>query len=97
MSRLLNFRNRGVSCQSALSAIPVAGINTGMIHPILARLRALTLYLSDTGHRRFVSTVAAMLATYAVGYALDAEKVALGIEIVLGGLAGGWSPRPSDV
>lgn len=66
-----------------------------MWNTIKAKLRAITLYLSDTGHRRFVATVTAMVATYALGQALDAEQVALAIEIALGGLGAYWK-APSD-
>lgn len=62
-----------------------------MIPTLKARLKAIIAYLGDAAHRRFVATLVALLATHLLGEALDADRVALFLEIAIGGLAGGWS------
>lgn len=62
-----------------------------MLQTIKLRARAIVDYLSVAAHRRFVATIVALATTHIVGRALDAESVAIGIEIVIGGLGGAWS------
>ena len=50
-------------------------------------------YLGDAAHRRFVATIAALLATHMLGKAFDADQLALYLEIGIGGLSGAWSSR----
>lgn len=60
---------------------------------IKAAPKAALAYLGDAAHRRFVATVVALAATHVVGTALDADQLALYLEIGIGGLGGAWSSR----
>lgn len=64
---------------------------------LLSKAKGLALsglaYLGDAAHRRFVATVAALVATHLLGKALDADQLALYLEIGIGGLSGAWSSR----
>ncbi|GAA0456821.1 MULTISPECIES: hypothetical protein [Sphingomonas] len=68
-----------------------------MITPLKSRLKAVVAYLGDAAHRRFVATLVALLATHLLGEALDADRVALIIEIAIGGLAGSWSATTPQI
>ncbi|MYL98399.1 hypothetical protein GR702_11555 [Novosphingobium sp. FGD1] len=48
-------------------------------------------YLGDAAHRRFVAVIAALGTTHLLGWALDADQIALAIEIVIGGVGGAWT------
>ena len=64
---------------------------------LLSKPKALALsalqYLGDAAHRRFVATVVAIVAAHLLGKALDADQLALYLEIGIGGLSGAWSSR----
>lgn len=65
------------------------------------RLKALpaTLvnYLGDAAHRRFTAVAVALAATHFLGKELNADDVALGMEIVIGGIGGVWAkPAPKE-
>jgi hypothetical protein len=48
-------------------------------------------YLGDAAHRRFVAMIVALGATHIMGEALDADRVSLALEIVIGGIGGAWT------
>lgn len=61
-----------------------------------ALAQSLIVYLGDSAHRRFVSLIVAMAATHVIGKALDADGVALLIEIIVGGIGGAWTGKAGD-
>ncbi|MBV2150201.1 hypothetical protein KRZ98_18355 [Sphingobium sp. AS12] len=65
------------------------------------RLRALPAklvnYLGDAAHRRFTAVAVALIATHFLGKELNAGELALGMEIVIGGIGGAWvKPAPKE-
>lgn len=61
------------------------------------KLKMVAIYvlecLGDSGRRRFVATVVAMSSTYLLGYALDAQEIAILLDTLIGGFSGAWSSR----
>lgn len=81
-------RSAKLPCTSrltALSFVRKAGSPAG------ALLLTVFRYLSDAAHRRFIATLVALIATHLLGKALDADQLALYLEIGIGGLSGAWS------
>lgn len=64
---------------------------------LLSRVKSAALtvlaYLGDAAHRRAVATAVALISTHLIGYALDADRIALGLEIGIGAFSGAWSSR----
>jgi hypothetical protein len=62
-----------------------------MIDELKFYANAVLAYLGDAAHRRFVAMIFALLATHVLGKALDANDVAVTLEILIGGIGGAWS------
>jgi hypothetical protein len=89
-------RSRVFPMMGTTSSFDRLAINTIMIKSVTSKLKAFVNYLGDAHHRRFIAAGVAIIASHALGKAFDVDTVSVGLDILIGGLAGSWSPKSSD-
>lgn len=72
-------------------------VQQGLSQRLKALPAKLVNYLGDAAHRRFAAVAVTLVATHFLGKELNADELALGMEIVIGGIGGAWvKPEPKE-